>query len=156
MRHPFIRLGAAVLLVALMAACSRSAVTPRPTVPAALPGTSWTKSIQAGSAPAAQSLPTISFGTDGTVSGWGGCANYTGSFTVNGSSISITGLAKQATAQTCAPETVADEDDFLAALAGATTWQTGTTDDLTAPGQEALAPIKLVLTGSTTLYLTMS
>jgi heat shock protein HslJ len=155
MRHRLIRLGLLVGLVVLVAACSQAATTPRPTVPAALPGTSWTKSIQGGTAPAAQSLPTITFGTDGSVNGWGGCTNFKGTFTVTGSSISITGLEPEQTSQTCAPETQAEEVDFLAGLAGATTWQTGTTDDLTAPGQEALAPVKL-LTGSETLYFTMN
>ena len=155
MRRCLIRLGLLIGLVVLATACSRAATTPRPTVPAALPGTSWTLGVQAGTAPAAQGLPTIAFGTDGTVSGWGGCTNYSGSFSVTGSSISITQLTKQSNSATCAPETESDETEFLAGLGGATSWQTGSTDDVTAPGEEALAPVKLVLTGSETQYFTL-
>jgi len=36
---------------------------------------------------------TIGFGRDGSVSGEGGCTGYTGTYTVDGTSISISGIA---------------------------------------------------------------
>ena len=88
MRKPIVAFGLFVTAIALLAACS-SAATPAPTPPAALPGTSWRLGAQGGTAPAARALPTLTFGTDGTVSGNTTCNNYTGMFTATGSSISI-------------------------------------------------------------------
>jgi putative lipoprotein len=157
MRYPIYRLGLVVGLAVLVTACGGSAATPGPTAPASLPGTSWTLGVQAGSAPAAQKLPTMTFGTDGTVTGWGGCATYTGSFTVTGSSISITQVAPDRISATCAPETTAAQTAFLAGLAGATSWETVTDATPTAnpPGVKVLVPVKLVLKGSVTQYFTL-
>ncbi|MEI8333431.1 MAG: META domain-containing protein [Chloroflexota bacterium] len=152
MRKPIVAFGLFVTAIALLAACS-SAATPAPTPPAALPGTSWRLGAQGGTAPAARALPTLTFGTDGTVSGNTTCNNYTGMFTATGSSISITGL-QTTTNQECAPETKQVETTFLASLGTVTSWRAG---DVPLPsGIVVLAPVKLLLNGPTPLIFTQS
>jgi heat shock protein HslJ len=152
MRKPIVALAMIVAVAALLAACSSAATAP-PTPPAALPGTSWTLGAQGGTAPAARALPTLTFGTDGTVSGNTTCNNYTGTFTTTGSSISITGL-HPTTNQECPPETKQVETTFLAALGTVTSWRAG---DVPVPsGVVVLAPVKLLLDGPSPLIFTQA
>lgn len=84
-----------------------------------LPGTSWViknlPGTQIGTA-----VPTIAFGTDGTVSGSAGCNTFNGSYTADGSSISFGPLAT--TKMACPQVDTAVETVFLEGLAGATSW----------------------------------
>lgn len=138
-----------LLIVAITAACGSSkSPTPRPTPPAALPGTSWELGAQGGSAPALNIVPTLVFGSDGTLSGNDSCDNYTGAFTTDGSTIAITEL--QTTSQVeCAPETVATATAFRATLGAATSWRATSADDVPIPsGVLVLSPVKLILSGA--------
>ena len=144
--------GALLAAAVLVAACSASA-TPAPTAPAALPGTSWLLSLQGGSAPAARTLPTLVFGTDGSVSGFTGCQPYTGTFTASGQSLTVAGLTRTASQSQCAPDVVTVADAFMAALGGVTTWRTEVLP--AASGVRVLQPVRLMLTGSTPLVLTL-
>ena len=136
-----------------VAACSSSSPTPAPTAPAALPGTSWTLGAQGGTAPAARALPTLVFGTDGSVTGNTTCNNFKGTFTSTASAITISGLTLTSTQQ-CPPETLAVEKGYLAGLAGATGWTTANVDSLIPSGVRVLAPVKLALTGASTMIFT--
>jgi heat shock protein HslJ len=73
---------------------------------------------------------TLEFGTDGTVSGNAGCNTFSGSYTQDGESISITGLAS--TNRACLEEDVSSlEQQYQAALQAATKVRiSGTTLDL--------------------------
>jgi heat shock protein HslJ len=62
---------------------------------------------------------TAAFGTDGTVSGNVGCNTFTGTYTADGATIAITGLA--ATTRACVPDTPELDQQYLAALGKATT-----------------------------------
>lgn len=75
--------GSMILLLALAAAgCSSTS--------AALPGTDW-QVVTLGETPAiAGADPTLSFATDGTVSGWDGCNRFGGTYKESGSSLTIT------------------------------------------------------------------
>lgn len=70
-------------------------------------------------------VPTItaSFGTDGTVSGFAGCNDYSGSHTTNGAALQIRSLV--ATEKTCSePANIMEEESqFLAALQSAADFQ---------------------------------
>lgn len=67
--------------------------------------------------PAAEA--TITFGSEGEVSGNSGCNEFTGAYTGEGTAISVTGLAATS-ANACAPEITQQENDLFAALQGAT------------------------------------
>ena len=148
-RHPF---GIAVLLAIalLLAACGSAKVTPVPTVPAALGGTSWVLGIQGGTAPAATTPQSLVFDASGSLSGFAGCGPYTGSWTVNGSAISITNVAATPTQNTCAPETLTAQAAYLLALGQATQWMAGDLSGAIPTGVKVLAPVKLSLTGPPT------
>jgi heat shock protein HslJ len=54
-----------------------------------LPGTNW-QMVSVGGTPAiANAAPTLSFGENSMLTGWDGCNQFTGSYTVNGSSLTI-------------------------------------------------------------------
>jgi len=140
---------ALILVVMTVAACGASTgPTPRPTPPAALPGTSWELGAQGGTAPAANIQPTLVFGSDGTVSGNDSCDNYTGAFTVDGGKLTFTGLKTTNQAE-CAPEVAAKATAFRAALGATTSWRATSADDVPLPsGVLVLSPVKLVLSGA--------
>lgn len=77
--------GSMVVLLFLAAGCNSSAGQA-----AALPGTEWQLGTLNGSAVIAGAAPTLSFGSDQTLSGWDGCNRFGGTYTVNGSSLTIT------------------------------------------------------------------
>jgi putative lipoprotein len=118
------------LIVVLLAAvafsligCSQpaasSAVPSAAGPPTELPGTSWVLQGISG-AQLGTGVPTIEFGTDGTVSGSAGCNTFNGTYTVDGSSITFGPLAS--TKMACPVADMAVETAFLAGLAGATSW----------------------------------
>jgi heat shock protein HslJ len=135
----------------VLAACGGG--TPSPSTPASLPGTSWTLGLQGGTQPAAQTPPTLTFGSDGKATGFGGCQPFSGSYTVSGSSISFTGIAKTSTSNQCAPSVLAQEDAYLGALGGATAWRIESV--MPTAGVKVLEPVKLLLDGSTPLSFTL-
>jgi len=145
--------GVALAATLIVAACSSSSATPAPTAPAALPGTSWLLSLQGGSVPAARTLPTLVFGTDGSVSGFTGCQPYTGTFTASGQSLTFAGLTKTATQNQCAPDVVTVGDAFIAALGGVTGWRAQVLP--AASGVRVLQPVRLLLDGTTALVFTL-
>jgi putative lipoprotein len=112
-----------VLVAALtLIGCSQPAASAAPSAagpPAELPGTSWVLQGISG-AQLGTGVPTIDFGTDGTVSGSAGCNTFNGTYTVDGSSISFGPLAS--TKMACPVADMAVETAFLAGLAGAKTW----------------------------------
>ncbi len=155
MRH-LANLALVACLIGVLAACSRAA-TPVPTPPAALPGTTWELGVQAGTAPAAQSLPTLTFNADQSLSGSTYCNRYSGSYTVDGSVLTISDLKViKNEAFSCPPELQVAEEQYLAALAGVTAWQVGAIDPSLIPNGVVLAPVKLALTGTTTLVFSQS
>jgi heat shock protein HslJ len=76
--------GSIILLLALTAAGCSS------TNSAALPGTDWQVATLGGTPAIAGADPTLSFATDGTVSGWDGCNRFGGTYKESGSSLTIT------------------------------------------------------------------
>jgi heat shock protein HslJ len=146
------RAGVILAAALLVSACAGPTVTAQ-TAPTALPGTSWMLGVQGGTAPAARDLPTLVFGTDGSVTGFTGCQPYTGTFVASGSSVAVAGLTKTPTTATCAPSVVTAGDAFLAALGTVTAWRTEVVPP--ASGVTVLAPVKLLLDGPTPLVLTL-
>ncbi len=59
--------------------------------------------------------------SNGLVTGFSGCNNYTGSYVIDGQSLSIAGLV--ATQQLCAPEIMEQEQRYLASLGAAQSYQ---------------------------------
>ena len=80
---------------------------------ATLTGQEWSL-VTIGGAPIPGSGITATFGEDGTVTGSGGCNDYTGPYTVDGESLSVGPLA--ATRMSCGPVTDDLERTYLEAL----------------------------------------
>lgn len=99
---------------------------------AALPGTSWKVVSVAGTLADATSPPTMTFASDGTVSGTTGCNTYSGSYKLDGGSIKVGMLAM--TLMLCDSPAGALEPAFAAALQGATTWAIAADGNLTLSG----------------------
>jgi heat shock protein HslJ len=94
----------------------------------ALAGTSWNvtginNGKQAVVSLAAGTTVTLVFGTDGSVSGNGGCNTYNGSVAVNGDAISFGPL--MSTQMACPQPVMDQETQFFAALAAASTFNIG-------------------------------
>jgi heat shock protein HslJ len=64
--------------------------------------------------------PTIEFSADGTVSGFAGCNTFSGSYTIDGATLSFGPMAT--TKMACQRPASAVESDYLAALSGVTGW----------------------------------
>ncbi len=133
-------LAAAALTVILVAACGSSTPSPSPTpAPDRLDGTSWAlESIDDQPLPdgVADNVPTLAF-AGGSVSGGAGCNTFTGSYTLDGNSLSFGPLA--VTAMACEPDVSAVETAYLAALGGVSSW---------AVPADAAMGTELTLTGS--------
>lgn len=103
-------LGLLCLVALALPACaitSRDATTE-------LPGTSWELVEIDGAAPTADPPPTLTFEDDGTVTGSGGCNAFSGSATIDGTSLSIGPLAST---QMACPDPVGQEEQaFLLAM----------------------------------------
>jgi heat shock protein HslJ len=91
-----------------------------------LVGTSWnvtSYNVQGSQAPVvAGSQPTLVFGTDGTVSGNTGCNDFSGSYSVSGSTITFGPMASTLSACT-GLSLAAQEQAYLTALNASTTYQ---------------------------------
>lgn len=107
-------------------------------------GTSWTVVTINGGPAAPDARPTMVFAFDGSLSGSGGCNQYTGSFRTDGDRITVGDLAS--TRMACEAALMAQEAAFSAALGGATTWSLTEQGDLELDGsgrivaQPAAAP----------------
>jgi heat shock protein HslJ len=93
-----------------------------------LTGTSWeaigyNNGKQAVTSVIAGTQMDIQFGKDGTVSGNSGCNTYSGSYTVNGNQIQIGPLASTMMACEDPAGLMDQEQQYLAALQTATTYQ---------------------------------
>ena len=105
-----------------------------------LANTAWTV-ISIGGAPTIKgSEPTMAFAPEGTVSGSGGCNQYSGPFHTDGDRITVGQLAS--TLMLCEGQVGAQELAFTSALSGATSWRqaengnlelAGVTDIVAAP-----------------------
>ncbi len=97
------------VLAFLLAACGGSA--------ASLAGPTWTVT----SMPGVDVQPTVTitavFGSDGMVTGSGGCNNYNAAYTVSGSSLTIQSPA--ATMMSCPEDINQQESDYFYLLEGA-------------------------------------
>ena len=86
-----------------------------------LQGTSWkVNGVNTGNAVESSALTealTLDFGTEGSVTGFGGCNNFRGSYTLEGGVISFSEFAS--TEMSCEPDVMELEDKYLAALAAA-------------------------------------
>jgi heat shock protein HslJ len=124
-RDAAIRLTLAAVATALVAACGSNAPSAAPSStpgPDRLDGTAWTLvSIddQSVAAPAPDAVPTLAF-AEGMASGNAGCNTFTGSYTVDGPSLTFGPLAS--TKKACAPAVGDLETAYLAALQGVTAW----------------------------------
>ena len=132
------------------AACGSAKVTPVPTVPAALGGTSWVLGIQGGSAPASTNPATLVFDASGSLSGFGGCGPFTGSWSVNGSNITITNVVATPTQNICAPQTLASQTAYLQGLGEATQWAAADISGAVPTGVRVLVAVRLALNGGAT------
>ena len=104
---------------------------PQPTV--SLTGTSWqvqayNNGLGAVTTPLQDTEMTAVFGPDGTISGGSGCSSFTGSYSVDGSSLSIGSVAT--TQQTCPDPVMKQEQAYLTALQASTEYSL-TADRLT-------------------------
>ncbi len=84
-----------------------------------LVGTGWVLEELAGTT-FVDTVPTITFGGDGTVTGSAGCNTFSGTYAVDGTSLDFGPLAT--TKMACADPTMFVESAFLAALRGVTGW----------------------------------
>jgi polar amino acid transport system substrate-binding protein len=80
-----------------------------------LANTYWTATVISGQT--VSGTLTTNFDSGGGVNGHGGCNSYSGSYTVNGDSLSISGLS--AGMKSCDPATNAQESAFLSAMGSA-------------------------------------
>lgn len=108
-------IGMTAMLVAVLA-CSPSGDD---TANRGLVNTSWTVISIDGVPMTAR--PTMTFAEDGTVSGSGGCNQYSAAFRMDGAAIAVGQVAS--TLMGCDGDRGAQEAAFLGALQGATTWR---------------------------------
>lgn len=84
----------------------------------ALAGTAWVLASMGGEATDDNTVMTLQFASDGTLSGSGGCNRFNGSFVAVGEDLTIEPLAT--TMMACEPAVMEQETLFLATLQGAT------------------------------------
>jgi len=85
-----------------------------------LAGTSWqatgvNNGLGAVVSTASTEELTLAFGTDGTVTGYGGCSTFAGTYTATADQIDLVALPDDGCES-------AEQDQYLAALTAATTW----------------------------------
>ncbi len=100
-----------------------------------LVGTGWVLEELAGTT-FVDTLPTITFGGDGTVTGSAGCNTFSGTYAVDGTSLAFGPLAT--TKMACADQTMFVESAFLAALGGVTGWSVRPDGHLVLDGRRPL------------------
>jgi putative lipoprotein len=120
--------GPVVVAVVTLGCADASVSSIEPDPAADLAGTGWLVTTINGQAAVADAPPTLAFGVDGTVSGTGGCNQYSGPYETDGGSISIGDLAS--TLMLCEGAASTQETAFLNALRGATSWRIDETGKL--------------------------
>jgi heat shock protein HslJ len=100
-----------------------------------LAGTTWSLAGLNGLPLPEKVQVTAEFGSDGTVSGSAGCNTYSGSYTLDGGSITIGSLAS--TEMACPEPQMAAETAYLAALGKATAWTIDAEGKLSLAGADA-------------------
>lgn len=128
MRRPSILWYLVLVAASFVAACGSSSDNAN----GGLGGTSWTVMTIDGAPAAPNARPTMVFEFDGSLSGSGGCNQYTGSFRTDADRITVRDLAS--TRMACEAVLMAQEQAFSAALGGATTWQLTEQGDLELDG----------------------
>lgn len=105
---------------------------PEPAPITELGRTAWTLVEMGGTADFAHLVPTLEFGAEGTVSGFAGCNQFSGSYTVTGGRLAMGPLAT--TKMACERPASAVEAEYVAALAAVTGWSVGADGRLTLDG----------------------
>lgn len=115
MSSRFLKVALAALPL-LLTACAHDAAPASPTrEPNADPrGTAWALSALRGAPPVAGSSVTAEFGADGRLTGSSGCNRYGATYSLHGDSLTIE--PGMGTMMACAPEIMAQEQAYLAAL----------------------------------------
>ena len=111
------------LVLLVLAACSSStgASAAAPSTQAAtLPGTIWTVVSVGGEFVDATNPPTMDFAADGALSGTTGCNQFSGTYTVDGSKLTVSPL--NMTMMLCEGPVGDGEALFAPAIQGATAW----------------------------------
>ena len=112
------------IVVLALAACSSapgaSGAAPSVAGPATLAGTVWTVTSVGGTFVDAANPPTMDFAADGTLSGTTGCNQFNGTYTVDGSSLTVSPL--NMTMMMCVGPIGDGEALFAPAIQGATSW----------------------------------
>jgi heat shock protein HslJ len=85
-----------------------------------LADTAWVLSEMGGTADFAHLVPTLVFGSDGILSGFGGCNDFTAPYTVSGGDLTIGALST--TKRACIRPGSVVESTYLEGLVGVTTW----------------------------------
>ena len=118
---------------AIVADAATQAPTPAGSA-AGLEGTTWSLADAAalGAQPAADAIPTIVFGADGTVSGTAGCNTFSGTYTADGATLTFGPLAS--TKMACPEPAMTVEGAYLGALAGVTGYTIGADGNLVLQG----------------------
>ena len=111
-------LATVAIVVSTAAACS---LRGDDTANGGLANTSWTVLSIAGAPTLGESRPTMAFAPGGTLSGSGGCNQYSGQYRTDGAAISVRALSS--TLMGCDGERGVQEGAFLSALQGATSWR---------------------------------
>ena len=111
------------LIVLALAACTSSpgaSIAAPSTAAATLPGTVWTVISVGGTFVDATNPPTMDFAADGTLSGTTGCNQFNGTYTVDGSKLTVSPL--RMTLMLCEGPIGDGEALFSPAIQGATSW----------------------------------
>ncbi|MEO6208113.1 MAG: META domain-containing protein [Candidatus Limnocylindrales bacterium] len=119
----------------LIAEPAASALEPTGTVGSDLAGTSWALADLGGTT-LVDTIPTIDFDGDGTVSGSTGCNTFNGTYTLAGATLAFGPLAT--TKIGCADPTMFVESAFLAGLGTVTGWSVDADGRLVLDGQRRL------------------
>jgi heat shock protein HslJ len=85
-----------------------------------LAGTSWTLREMGGTADFAHVIPTLVFGTDGSLSGFAGCNQFNAPYAISGTDLTLGSLTT--TKMACARPGSVVESTYLEALLGVKTW----------------------------------
>jgi len=111
----------------LVVACSGP-----PGTTAALPGTTWSVTTIGSATTIADGPPTMSFGADGKLTGSTGCNTYSGTYKLDGASITVGPLGM--TLMLCQGAAGAQQAAFAAAIQKVTAWSIGADGALTLTG----------------------
>jgi heat shock protein HslJ len=134
---PLIRLLVPILMLVAVAACggsSSSSAAPSAPVagPATLAGTSWLVKSVDGQTSVVGKEPSVAF-DETTVSGSGGCNTYTGEYTYDAATATLTPGTLASTRMACAGREGTFETEFLVAFEGPLTVSVAG-DDMTLAG----------------------